>query len=117
VTTDRAAPIALVEQANPTKEQSMNHRPIRILAASLALTGPLLLGACGDSDPAPSDSDEVTTTTEAMSEEGGSTTGGSMMEGEEETDGSMMEGEEKSDGSMMEEESDGSMTDDTTAEG
>ena len=46
----------------------MNNRPIRILAICAALAAPVLLAACGDSDPAPATSDQVTTsTTEAMS--------------------------------------------------
>ena len=71
----------------------MNNRPIRILAICAALAAPVLLAACGDSDPAPATSDQVTTsTTEAM------TDGDSMDDGKTSTTEAMTDGDSMSEG-------------------
>jgi major membrane immunogen (membrane-anchored lipoprotein) len=68
----------------------MNNRPIRILAICAALAAPVLLAACGDSDPAPATSDQVTTST--------MTDGDSMSEGKTSTTEAMTDGDSMDDG-------------------
>jgi ABC-type glycerol-3-phosphate transport system substrate-binding protein len=69
------------------------NRSIRLLAGGFLLSAATILAACGSSDPAPSQSDGVTTTTEAMTDEGGSMTSTTEAMSEEGKDGSMSDGD------------------------
>ena len=82
----------------------MNNRPIRMLALCAVLTAPVLLAACGDSDPAPATSDQVTTstTTEAMTDgdgmDDGKTTTTEAMSEDPTTTEAMTDGDSMDDG-------------------